>query len=357
MVYLEAASTRVGEGNRLMPDEPIMEGSQTPVVSVIIIAYSPGNELLRCLASLREQDVPMEILIVDNGSGQGTVRAAEEAYPEATVVRSRQNLGYSGGANLGAGRARGDYLLFLNPDVHLAPGAVRLLVDGLSRPQVGVCGPVVYQEASMALDYGSTIDALGNPIGLPALRPPLFVQGCALATRADLFEIIHGFDERYFMFVEDVDYCWRVLLAGFDVRVVEDAKASHIGGASAPGGYPSAGRLTTTRFRLALRERNTLATLLKCYHPATLTLVLPLYILQAVGTAILLALARRRGAPSAVMQGLFWNIRHLRQTLRLRRATQVTRRVPDRVIRQRMRRGWRRIELAREVGIPTVLDR
>ncbi len=113
-------------------------------------------------------------------------------------------------------------------------------------------------------------------------------------TASELFAELGGFDERFFMFVEDVDYCWRTLLRGGDVRVVPEAVARHYGGASAPDGYVTANGLATTRFRVLLRERNTLAALLKCYASPTLAAVLPAYAAQSLATATALAAAGRR---------------------------------------------------------------
>jgi hypothetical protein len=175
-------------------------------------------------------------------------------------------------------------------------------------------------------------------------------------TRKKTFTQLGGFDTRFFLFVEDVDYCWRTLLAGFDVRVAQMSPIEHDGGASAPGGYVTDGELSTTRFRVELRERNSLAMLLKCYGAAGAALIAPLYVLQSLATAALLAATGKRQTAGAVLEGLAWNARELGRTLALRRAVQRSRVVGDRDILRRMYPGLVKLRLLIRSGIPTVAD-
>lgn len=325
-------------------------------LSVVIVNYEGGELLLSCLRSLSEQGLPLQLIVVDNGSADGSASAAARCFPHLEVVRPGVNLGFAGGANAGAAHAHGDVLLFLNPDVRVEPGCAAALLAEFDDPHTGIAGPALHVAASALVEYGATVDPLGSPIGLTRVRPPLYVPGCALAVRRSLFKRLGGFDERFFMFAEDVDLCWRALLAGWDVRVVPGAVATHVGGASAPGGYPSAGALETTRFRVALRERNTLATLLKCYGLAPACFALPFYLLQTLATAALLAATGRAGTARDVLGGLLWNVRTLRTTLRLRRQAQTLRAAPERAVLGRMHRGYLRGSLLLRVGIPRVLE-
>ena len=160
-------------------------------------------------------------------------------------------------------------LLFLNPDIRLPPGSVAAMAARFADPRVGVLAPPLqrrdvrhrrvrrhrgHHRSSRRTDQSSTAGVR---------------VGCALMTRASLFSELGGFDDRFFMFVEDVDYCWRALLSGFEVTVPVIEPAWHFGGAATPGGYISSqGSLSSTLFRVVLRERNTLTMLLKCYGAA-----------------------------------------------------------------------------------------
>jgi GT2 family glycosyltransferase len=258
-------------------------------VSAIVVNYEGGARLMDCVASLGQETVAQTI-VVDNGSRDGSTAAVTAEYPDVEVVAPRRNLGFAGGANYGAQLARAELLLFLNPDIRLGPGTVRALADAFGDRRVAVAGPPLYVAASDSVERGATIDVIGSPV--PVERDAghaLYVPGCALMTRAAVFRELGGFDERFFLFVEDVDYCWRVLLRGYEVAVPSIEPVWHEGGAVATGGYISGGRLESTTFRVALRERNTLAMLLKCYGAPLAAVVAPLYALQSLATAGALA--------------------------------------------------------------------
>jgi len=175
-------------------------------------------------------------------------------------------------------------------------------------------------------------------------------------TRADIFHKLGGFDGRFFMFVEDADYCWRALLVGKDVQVAPDALVVHEGGAAAPGGYPMDEGVETTLFRVSHRERNTLAMLLKCYGGRIAVPAAFLYVLQTLATAVFLTTVRKPRTARAIVAGLVWNARALRTTLELRRQVQATRRVSDAAVLARMHRGLRKVDIVVRYGIPVVRE-
>jgi len=296
----------------------------------------------------------VETIVVDNGSKDGSAAAALSSFPDIVLVDPGRNLGFAGGANAGARVARGRLLLFLNPDTELTPAAVETLAAAFDGAGVGVAGPTLELDRLGTRELGCTVDPLGYPVPLSRPLPPLYVSGCALMTTTDLFSELGGFDERFFMFVEDVDLCWRALLRGLDVRVVPDAVVRHYGGASAAGGYITADGLATTRFRVVLRERNTLAALLKCYALPTLAAVVPAYVLQSLATAVALTASGRRQTALGILDGLAWNARELPRTLALRRRAQRARIRPEREILQRMHHGLQKLTLLRRFGVPPV---
>lgn len=321
------------------------------LVSVTVVNYEGGELLQTCLRSVYDQSIPVQVIVVDNGSSDGSACAAVERFSDLQVVRPADNLGFAGGANAGARRACGEFLLFLNPDVELGRGCLQALVRALSVPGVGVVGPVLRVLASDRLEYGATIDLVGHPIGLSEPGAPLYVPGCALALRSSVFQELGGFDDRFFLFMEDVDLCWRALLAGYDVQVVSEAFATHVGGASAPGGYPTHAGVVTSRMRVSLRQRNTLAMLVKCLGSAALTPILVASLLETVATAGVLAVSGYRQTAADVLRGVAWNLKELPRTLALRRKTQALRRVPDREILRRMRFTLHKAEILARHGI------
>jgi GT2 family glycosyltransferase len=325
-------------------------------VSAIIVNYEGGELLGDCVAALDTQAGLSETIIVDNSSADGSTAAVVARFPQVKIVRPGSNIGFAGGGNVGAGAASGDLLLFLNPDVVLPPGSVEALATEFSDRLVGVVGPPIALAASDATEYGCTLDPIGSPVALSHPAAPLYIAGCALMTRTRLFHDLGGFDERFFMFVEDADYCWRVLLRGYDVRVTTQTPVRHEGGAVAPGGYLTATGVTSTKFRIVLRERNTLAMLFKCYGSPLLLLIVPLYIGQSIATAAALAAVGERSTAKGIVGGLWWNARELRRTLALRRDVQRSRQASEHEIRRRMYRGIWKLTLLSRFGMPTVTE-
>jgi GT2 family glycosyltransferase len=344
------------------------------VVTAIIINYNGGDDLRGCLESCASQREVSEIVVVDNASTDGSLeRTAATSRNEASearlsrdrvgrrsrpvtdgvrFVRNAENRGFARAANQGAALASGDVLLFLNPDVRLAAGCAHALAKALGR-RPGVSGPVTLLEATGELHAGETLNHLGFPrTRRPDEEGPLWVQGCALATGRSTFERLGGFDERYFMFIEDMDYCWRVLLSGGDVTVPTRARAVHAGGGSAPGGYAREGAMHTSSLRLVSRHRYTLAMLVKCAPAAWLVLIVPLHVVKTLATAAAALALRRPRIARDLLATIGWNARQLPETLRRRRATPRTR-TGRKTARERV--GWGFYELAfLRRGVPSL---
>jgi GT2 family glycosyltransferase len=335
----------------------IREANAAPTVSAVIVNYEGGDLLLDCLAALEAQPSLVDTIVVDNGSTDGSAAEAAARFPSIELVTPERNTGFAGGANLGASAANGDLILFLNPDVRLNPGSVSALAAQFEDARTAVVGPPLEVVKAGAVEYGATVDVLGAPVALrERAKLPLYISGCALMTRGTTFRELGGFDARFFMFSEDVDYCWRVLLRGHDVRVADVQPVWHAGGSATPGGYVRDGGVSSTRFRIALRERNTLTMLLKCYGGPLALVITPLYVLQSVATAALLVATRKPRTARAIIEGLLWNIRELPRTLELRRAIQKSRAVDDRIVVRRMHRSILKLRLLIRYGIPTVSD-
>jgi GT2 family glycosyltransferase len=325
-------------------------------LSIVIINYNGGDDLTRCLESLKDKGLDSEIILVDNGSSDGSERRAIAEFPGVRLVASDVNLGFAGGANLGALQASGRVLLFMNPDVLVESGCLRSLVSAIDA-EAGVAGPILDVEASGCLEYGARFDWFAY--SRPLLEPSgvLYVPGCALATPRSLFDRLGGFDDRYFMFVEDVDYCWRVQLSGKDVVVPLDARALHKGGGSTPGGYGKIGRRKRpTTLRMVMRERNSLTTILKCAPVALLPLLIPAFIAQALVTAIGSLLLGNVAVFSGIFKGLWWNLSDLPATLKLRRLSPTTPEGEKRV-RRLIDRGSNKLKVVLGHGLPRFVRR
>ncbi len=266
-----------------------------PVVSVIVVNYRGAEDTITCLRALREQlDYPAErlqVVCVDNASGDGSAELIGQV-PGVEVVEAPANLGFAGGCNLGARHATGTVLAFLNNDARPHPDWVSAAVDVLRAE------PTVAAVASKVLDWDGTnidfVDAGLTWFGMgykrhagqaddgshDVSRDVLFATGSAMFVRAEVYRALGGFDERFFMFYEDVDLGWRLNLRGWRVRYEPRSLAFHRHHASmSKVDSPDNAR------ELFLLERNALAALYKNVSDTTLAKALPAALALAVRRA------------------------------------------------------------------------
>ncbi len=221
--------------------------------SAIIVSYNVAAHLRRALTSLGEV---AEIIVVDNASSDDSADVVRREFPTATLLAEGKNRGFSAAVNLGAKRATGDVLLVLNPDTVVPEGGVPAMERALqAHPAAGVVGFRQVDEAggiqlsvgpppSLALELGRKVvqrrlDA-GDPFvawGLERLlrrpRRVPWVSGAAMLVRREAFAAAGGFDERFFLYFEDIDFCLRVAAAGFEIWFDPSVTLTHTRGASA----------------------------------------------------------------------------------------------------------------------------
>ncbi|MGO1055857.1 glycosyltransferase [Crossiella sp. CA198] len=264
--------------------------AELPLVSVVVVNYRGAEDTITCLRALREQlDYPTErlqLICVDNASGDGSAERIEAEADGVMLVRAPANLGFAGGCNLGVEHSHGEVLAFLNNDARPDPQWVRAAVAVLrAEPTVGAVASKVLDWDGKAIDFvdgGLTWFGMGykRHAGEPddgshdAPRDVLFGTGSALFVRANLFRALHGFDERFFMFYEDVDLGWRLNLRGWRVRYEPGSLTYHRHHASMSGVHSAREHY--------LLERNALAMLYKNLSDASLAKVLPAALALAV---------------------------------------------------------------------------
>ncbi|MGW4524157.1 glycosyltransferase [Amycolatopsis sp. NPDC004378] len=270
------------------------QGEPQPLVSVIVVNYRGAEDTIACLRALAEHDYPeLELICVDNSDEAARIR---EAVPGATVVEAGRNTGFAGGCNLGAKHATGTVLGFLNNDARPAPGWVSTAVAELrAQPRVAAVASKVVDWDGTGTDFvdgGLTWFGMGykRHAGSPLADVPaaehevakdvLFGTGSAMFVRAGVFAELGGFDERFFMFYEDVDLGWRLNLRGWRVRYVPESLTYHRHhGTMGAVDAPETGRETF------LLERNALAAMYKNLSDETLARALPAALALAVRRA------------------------------------------------------------------------
>jgi len=309
----------------VLADSSPLVPSATGNTLVVIVNYNGGAALCNCVASIAAQNARATVVVVDNGSTDGSDALVRASFPDVTVSHAPTNLGFGPAVNHAVAAYAGDPIVILNPDVSLHEGCLEALTKQLDR-RPGVVGPVLHVHASDSEEAGWTVNHTGMPTVQAPGKPPLYVPGCVLATNRTVFERVAGFDERYFLFVEDVEYCWRALIAGYEVSIAPGATADHVGGGTAEGGYLRPGtRYRTSDLRVALRERNNVALLLSCSPWWWSPVLVPVLIGHALAIAAGAAVMGRRRLATEIVRGIVWNVRQAPATIRRRRSLARTR--------------------------------
>ncbi len=317
-----------------------------PSVLAVVVATDGAMTLPRTLASLRDQTYEnLNVVAIDNGSSDRSRQLLLDALGPRHVLVSERDLGFGGavGMALDADVARGaEMLLLVHDDIALEPDAVARLVAALEADDelaiVG-CKLVEWDDARRLQAVGMSVDLTGRAD--PGVEEDevdqgqrdhesrtLYVSTAGMLVRRDRFEALGRFDHRYHLFRDDLDLCWRAWLWGWSVEVVPGAVASHEASAST---YRRLGQTAALGPRY-FAERNTLATLLKCYSLGRLLLVLPLFFLVGISKTVGFLATRRVGDAWQTLRAWGWNLVHLRESRRLRRRVQARRQRTDREI-------------------------
>lgn len=238
-------------------------------LSVVVVSFETRELTLRCvdraraaLRAVRERGVPGELIVVDNGSRDGSAEALA-AEPEVRLLALPRNRGFAAGANAGLGAAAGRLLALINSDAFLEPEALgRALAHLRDAPWRGIAGVQLRREdgrlqesihAFPGLRTELVPDRLRRLVGserLPdrhrrggAVRDIEAPRGAVLFVHREVVEALGGLDEGYFFFLEETDWCWRARRAGFRVVHLPDVEVTHVSGASSKRRDPVATRI------------------------------------------------------------------------------------------------------------------
>lgn len=228
-----------------------------PDLAVVVVNHNAGSFLLRCLRSVEERaaGAELEVVLVDNGSTDGSAEQAAAAFPQVRVIR-RENRGFAAGVNTGIAATSAPYVLVLNPDAEIFRGTLAGLVRlAEERPRAGAMGPMIRNPDGTVYPSGRMVPSLTTAVGHAFLGPiwprnPFtrryhladwdrsterrvdWISGAAFLLRRSALEEVGPLDERFFLYAEEVDLFERLREAGWEIVFTPEIEVVHEGGVS-----------------------------------------------------------------------------------------------------------------------------
>jgi len=235
----------------------ITKSSNNPLVSIIILTYNTQDLCKRCLDELlpETQGISSEVIVVDNGSKDDTIDMLRTEYPQVKSIKLEKNIGFGAGNNVGYKEAKGKYIIILNSDAFMTPGSLKKSIELMeTHPKAGIGGAKLispdgsWQPSARA--YPSFLNDILMRTGLNARYPkskffgrcdrtwaPIdqdaevdWVPGAFSIIRKEGLEKLGFFDERFFLYYEEVDLCKRFKDAGYQIWYWPEIIVTHIGG-------------------------------------------------------------------------------------------------------------------------------
>lgn len=228
--------------------------NQEPHLSIVIVNWNTRELLRACIRSIYAtlDPISFEIIVVDNASDDGSADMTRSEFPEVQVIRNEANLGFAAANNIGLRRATGEFVMLLNPDTDLCPGSVARMLDFMrSHPDAGLAGPKLISSSGKLQKSGRRFpsffrEVLGITRLFRVVRPwhdaklswgrlnfdvnveVDEVAGACMLIRKVALDQVGLLDERFFMYYEDVDLCYRLKNAGWKVYFLGEAPVIHV---------------------------------------------------------------------------------------------------------------------------------
>lgn len=218
-------------------------------LSVIVVNYKSRAFLEKCISSVFKnvKEIAFEVILINNDAESISFSSDFSQKMDVKVINSGKNIGFGKACNAGSKKAKGEVLLFLNPDAEIATKNIKLLLDQFSNnPKLGIIGPKLLAAENRAQEWSAGKEVtlpmlIKNNLGFTAGKKIwestekvscAWVSGAAMFIRKSLFERLQGFDEDFFMYFEDIDLCLRARQVGSDVVYYPNFKVKHLSGKS-----------------------------------------------------------------------------------------------------------------------------
>lgn len=320
-------------------------------VTVVIPHYNGRDILAHCLDSLRKTTYKdYEILLVDNGSSDGSVEMVAAQFPEVRIVQSEINLGFAEGCNLGIRSSMSPYIVLLNNDTEVTPDWLSILVrEAAKDPSIAAVQPKILSfQNRQRFDYAGAAGGEIDILGYPFCRGRLFdttekdeaqydqsvdifwASGAATLIRRDALNVVGLLDSDFFAHMEEIDLNWRFHWAGYRIVSAPESVIYHQTG----------GTLAQAKFRkMVLNHRNNLLMMLRNLSLPTLCWVVPLRLLFELATLGFSVITGQFGRAGGVIWGLIGVILHWKVIVAGRRQRAHIQKMKEEYILHRMYRG------------------
>lgn len=320
-----------------------------PKVSIIIVNFNGKKYLNGCLSSIKQNfGILSEVIFVDNASSDNSVGFVKKYFPEVKVIQNKENFGFAGGNNIGIKQTRGEYILLLNNDTVIEKDFLKNSIKAFSEiPNLGCIQPkIVLMKDNNILDscgsyltdtsflYHYGYDKNQSLEKYNRSFPVFSVKGVAILTKKEIIEKIGLFDDDFWCYFEETDFCNRLWLAGYECWYYPKVKIYH-----------AAGGTTLTYFQNSFIQfqnfKNKLTTFIKNFELSTLIKFIPRYLIINFFLGLFFLFTLKPKIFASLIRALWWNIIHFKSTVAKRKKVQLLRKVNDKDIFGKVKRNPR----------------
>lgn len=304
-------------------------------VSIILVNWNGRDIINASLSSLQKISYPnLEIIVVDNNSKDNSVSLIKKNYPNVKIIKNKKNLGFAGGNNSALQYITGDYILLFNTDAIATRHFLQPLIQVLDEDEkAGIVQPLVLYQGNDQYE-DKTINSAGSlflntgflyypgygqdsqNIKFAKKRKIFSAYGACMLIKKGVIDQVGLFDEDFFMYFEETDFCIRALLANWDIYYQPKSVIYHRGGLSSKNYGIS--RIYFHSFK------NRIVSYLKNFNYSTLFFIMPIHLVMCEVTAFLYLLTGKPQYFVAIQKAIFWNITQIGKTYKKRKDIQST---------------------------------
>jgi hypothetical protein len=318
-----------------------MKLMKNPSVTVEILNYNGIRYLKDCLNSVLATDYEnFELIVIDNASTDGSVEFVKKNYPQVKLVENKRNYGFAAALNKNSDVLGSEYIAFLNNDVVVESNWLGILVACMEKNRVVAAA----NPKMLFLQNGKELNAAGGNCDIygvgwnrgngetdggqyDKVEEVFYASGAAVVIRKEAWLDVGPFDEDYFLYAEDLDWCWRARLKGYKVLCIPDAKIYHRW-------------MSSEGSMINFLEMHSMTSLLKNYTLRTLCAITPKYFaLKMLEATWLMKNGKGLTEKLAVFKAFVWNLRNFRKTWRKHSVIQLSRKMSDKQIQNSMYKG------------------